>query len=102
MKNLILATTVVLLWTLGFGGNALAVSGGTKGVAGMASPVKAEPVWSPLIVPSHDEWMPTKTVGGFLGRIPKPTLSLGAIREERPGRTSGTKAVVLFQMKSRA
>jgi len=94
MKN-IMTLTLVMLFAVAV--NGFAYDGGTKLVATMTQPDPGEVQFGPIwVVPSH-ELSPSKTVQTLLYRVPEPTLSIERIREEKPGRTSGTKAVVLFQ-----
>lgn len=95
MKNITWLVALAVILT--FAGNAWTYEGGTKLIATMTQPAKGEVQFGPIrVVPSH-ELSPSKTVQTLLYRVPEPTLSIERIREERPGRTSGTKAVVLFQ-----
>lgn len=96
MKSGVLLATLTLL-IFGFGITAAAYEGGTKTVATMTHPEKGEVSFSPLVVIPHDALMPSKAVTQLVHRLPQPTLSVERIREERPGQSLGTKAVVLFQ-----
>jgi len=89
---------VVLTVIFGLQGFAPAFEGGTKAVASMNFRPEyraIEPGPAPVL--SYEPWRGSKPVVELLRRFPKPTLSLEKIREETPGASLGTKAVVLFQ-----
>lgn len=88
---------IVLMSTFALGVNALAYEGGSKMVAAFAHPEKGEAEFGPLSVVPSEVLTPGKPIVQMLHRLPQPTLSVERIREERPGRSLGTKAVVLFQ-----
>ncbi len=96
MRNIaIFALASILL--LGMGGNLWAYEGGTKAVAAMGTPAKGEGQWGPIfVVPGH-EMSPGKLIERYLRWIPEPTLGVERLREEKPGRSLGTKETVLFQ-----
>lgn len=77
--------------------NVFAFEGGTKIVATMTHPQNGETQFAPILLIPHDDLAPSKSVVQFLHRAPKPTLSVERIREEKLGKSFGTKAVVLFQ-----
>lgn len=96
MKNGTVVVTLAIL-ILGFGGYGLAYEGATKAVAVMTYPEKGETEFGPILLIPSEEMAPAKPVQQLLRRVPEPTLSIERIRTEKPGTTSGTKAVVLFQ-----
>lgn len=97
--NKITACLVAMSIALAFSGNILAYEGGTKLVATMAHPEKAN-IQSNLSLSSLEYGFGgTKLVVQFLHRLPKPTLSGQRIREEKPGPSLGTKSTVRFQKK---
>jgi len=98
MKNKVLSITLVIL-IVGFQGYAFGYEGGTKVVATMTHPERGAVEAGPILLTPHDQMTPTKSFQELLRRVPEPTLSAERIRTEKPGRTSGTKAVVLFQEK---
>lgn len=95
MKNVTLLVTLAIL-ILGFGTYAFGYEGGTKVVATMTHPERGAVEAGPVLLIPHDELAPSKMVLQLLRRVPEPTLSVERIRTEKPGTTSGTKAVVLF------
>jgi hypothetical protein len=96
MRPLALVTAFAL-FTLGFGAAGFAAGEGTKLVATMNQPERGEMISSPIQIVSSDALMPGKPVVAYLRRLPEPTLALTRLREEKPGRSTGTKAIVLFQ-----
>lgn len=98
MKNVTLLVTLAVL-ALGFGAVAFGYEGGTKVVAAMTHPERGAVEAGPILLTPHNEMTPTKSFQELLRRVPEPTLSIERIRTEKPGKTSGTKAVVLFQEK---
>ena len=78
-------------------GNVWALEGATKAVVAAAQMEQGKAQGGPLLLASGTELAASKPVQAFLRRIPQPTLSAERIREERPGRSFGTKAAVLFQ-----
>jgi hypothetical protein len=94
-KTAIFALATLLL--VGVGGNLWAYEGGTKAVAAAATPVTGEPQWSPISVVPGYEMSPGKLIEKYLHAIPEPTLGIEGLREEIPGRSLGTKELVLFQ-----
>lgn len=95
------AVTIVLLFVLGFAGNAFAYEGGTKMVAAMNQPERGEAQPGPILLVPGTSLTPSKAVVRFLHRIPEPTLAPERIREERWGPSLGTKALVRFQKEGR-
>lgn len=95
MKNVTSLVTLVIL-ILGFGTYAFGYEGGTKVVATLTHPERGAVEAGPVLLTPHNELTPGKAVQQLLRRVPEPTLSIERIRTEKPGRTSGTKAVVLF------
>lgn len=100
MKNIALFIAFTL-FLFGFGGNVFSYEGGTKLVATMTHPERGEAKFSPLILIPHEELAPSKPVLRLLHRVPEPTLSKARIREEKWGRSLGTKALVRFQKEGR-
>ena len=100
MKKIALLTLLTVL-TFGLAGTASAYEGGTKMVATMTHPEKGAPEWGPLIVIPHDGLTPGKAFQNLLRRVPTPTLSIERIREEKPGRSLGTKPVTRFWKEGR-
>lgn len=100
MKNVTIVA-VLTVFALGFVGDAWAFEGGTKLVTTMIQPARAENEKGPLILVSGDLLAPGKAAAGFMRRAPEPTLSIERIREEKPGRSLGTKTAVLFQREGR-
>lgn len=98
MKTINLVTVLALV-SLGFAGNVWASEGATKVVAAAGlEQGRSQP--GPILLVSGSQLSPTKPVEAFLRRVPQPTLSAESIREEKPGRSFGTKAAVLFQKES--
>lgn len=97
MKRIV-GLTVAALLVGGIGGMAPAYDGGSKMIVTMAMPEKRPAEAGPAPILYYD-MTGSKAVVNFLRRIPEPTLSVERIRLEKPGQTSGTKAVVLFQEK---
>ena len=97
MKNVAWMMTLAA-FSVGVAGTAWGFEGGTKAVASMNFRPEyraIEPGPAPVL--SYEPWRGSKPVVELLRRFPKPTLSLEKIREETPGASLGTKAVVLFQ-----
>lgn len=92
---------VVTLVALIFGPSVLAYEGATKVVASMNNPEKGEMQFGPVLLVPHDSLAPGKNTTQLIHRIPQSSLSLERIREERPGRATGTKETVLFWKESR-
>ena len=88
---------ILMIAVFGFEGSARAFEGGTKAIVAMTNPEMGGAQYGPLVVVAHHELAPSKPVTGLLRRVPEPTLSIERIREEKPGRSTGTKAIVLFQ-----
>ncbi len=91
--------TVLTLALLGMTTPVAAYEGGTKAVAAMNQPHRAESQPGPLLLVPHNALTPSKPVLRLLNRFPEPTLSVERIREEKQGPSLGTKRVVLFQKK---
>ncbi len=100
MKTIPLIAMLALA-ALAVGGNLWAYEGGTKAVVARMQPEKGEAGFNPILLVPGGELSPGKPVQQFLRRIPQPTLSAERIREEKPGRSLGTKAVVVFEGKGR-
>ncbi|MBI2167266.1 MAG: hypothetical protein HYU34_03350 [Candidatus Omnitrophica bacterium] len=96
MKTMKFAVVAALV-SLVSAGNVWALEGATKTVAALAQPEQGRSQPGPILLVSSSQLSPTKPVQAFLWRIPQPTLSAERIREEKPGRSFGTKAAVLFQ-----
>lgn len=96
MKTMNLVVAAVLV-SLVSAGNVWASEGATKTVAALAQPEGGKALSGPLLLVSDTSMAPAKPVQAYLRQVPQPTLSVERIREERPGRSFGTKAAVLFQ-----
>ena len=96
MKNVAVLTAVALVG-FGMAGNAFGYDGASKMVVSMARPEPIKIASGSAPVLSYDLWRGSKPVLQLLQRVPKPTLTAERIREELPGPSTGTKAVVLFQ-----
>jgi len=96
MKNVTLLTLAASV-ILGISATAFSYEGGTKRVVRMALPQRGPADVSAIPAVLSYELTGSKPVVNFLRRIPEPTLSVERIREEKPGASLGTKAVVLFQ-----
>jgi hypothetical protein len=96
MKNAIVLLAIAAL-ALGLAGSAFAYEGGTKLVATMTQPERGEAAYGPITLVPYDSLTGSKPVVEFLRQIPEPTLAVARLREEKPGRSTGTKEVVLFQ-----
>ena len=96
MKNVALVTAFAL-FIFGFGVTGFASGEGTKLVATMTHPERGEMIYGPVSIVPYDALTATKPVVAYLRRVPEPTLTAARLREEKPGRSTGTKEPVLFQ-----
>ena len=88
---------MLMIVIFGLVGNSLAFEGGTKAIVAMNQTTTGEAQFSPLVLAGPHEFTPSKPVLQLLRRMFEPTVTGERIRQGKPGRSTGTKAVVLFQ-----
>ena len=88
---------ILMIAVFGLEGTALAFEGGTKAFVAMNQTSGGTTQYSPLVLAAPHEFTPSKPVLQLLHRMFEPPVAGERIRQEKPGRSTGTKAVVLFQ-----